>query len=565
MPGKLAGLARRLVSEKLVDEQLAVLATAAAREQNTSLVRHLVSSNLIAEETIALAAAEEFGLPVFELDSFDIQSWPEKIVDAELIKRHHLLPLSIRCNRLFLACADPGDTSAINELTFHCGFKVELVVVEVSKLTSAIETCLQRLDRRYEAKEITPDLGLDNIEIDPGNKLDADEELNAFDETPLVRFINKLLLEAIAMQASDIHFEPYESIYRIRFRIDGLLREMTRPPVKLSPRLASRIKIMARLDISEKRLPQDGRIRIMLARKRVIDLRVNTLPTLWGEKIVLRILDPMNTSLSLNSLGMEPIQKESYLHALHRPQGLILVTGPTGSGKTVSLYSGLKELNIQSKNISTVEDPIEITIEGINQLAVNHRAGLSFASALRALLRQDPDVIMLGEVRDVEAAEIAIRAAQTGHLVLTTLHTLSAAASLSRLRSIGIPAYNLANTISLVMAQRLARRLCDYCKKCIEIPEGVLIEQGFTTAQLSSLTLYRAQGCKHCQDGYSGRVGFYEVLPVAEDLSRIIMAGSLEAGIAEYGKQAGFLNLRDSALLKVAAGVTSLEEANRLT
>ncbi len=565
MPTKLAGLARRLVSEKLVDERLAVLATAAAREQNTSLVSHLVSSNLIAEETIALAAAEEFGLPVFKLDSFDIQSCPEKIVDAELIKRHHLLPLSVRCNRLFLASADPGDTSAINELAFHCGFKVEIIVVEVSKLASAIERYLQCLDRSYEAKENISDGGLDNIEIDLRNKLEPDEELNTFDETPLVRFINKLLLEAIAMQASDIHFEPYESIYRIRFRIDGLLREMTRPPVKLTPRLASRIKIMARLDISEKRLPQDGRIRILLAKKRVIDLRVNTLPTLWGEKIVMRILDPMNTSLGLDSLGMEPIQQESYLHALHRPQGLILVTGPTGSGKTFSLYCGLKELNIQSKNISTVEDPIEITIEGINQLAVNHKSGLSFASALRALLRQDPDVIMLGEVRDTEAAEIAIRAAQTGHLVLTTLHTLSAAASLSRLRNIGIPAYNLANTITLVIAQRLARRLCNYCKESIEMPERALIEQGFTTAQLSSLTLYRAQGCKHCQDGYSGRVGFYEVVPISEDLSRIIMEDSLEAGVSEYIRREGFLSLRDSVLVKVAGGVTSLEEANRLT
>lgn len=373
------------------------------------------------------------------------------------------------------------------------------------------------------------------------------------------------LLEAISLRTSDIHFEPYESIYRIRFRIDGLLREMTRPPVKLTARLASRIKIMALLDIAEKRAPQDGRIRIRLAGKRTIDIRVNCLPTLWGEKIVMRILDPMNTDLNMDTLGMEPRQKEAYQQALQQQQGLILVTGPTGSGKSLTLYSGLNSLNANTKNISTVEDPVEITIEGINQLAVNAKTGISFSGALRAILRQDPDIIMLGEVRDLETAEIALRAAQTGHLVLTTLHTLSAAASINRLRNIGIPRYNLASTISLIVAQRLARRLCERCKEAVEISEKVLTEQGLTAQLHPSPRLFRAKGCGDCGDGFRGRIGFYEVVPVSESLSRIIMEGGRTQRFRKHMRKHGLLDLRQAALLKVSQGLTSLEEANRLT
>lgn len=565
MTKKLVGLARRLVSEKLIDDNQISLAIDTAQKKAISLVSHLVRTKLIDETAIAVNVADEFSLPLLALDSFDIDRCPEKIITPALLKRHRALPLSIRGNRLYLAFSDPGNLSAINELAFHCGMNIEVIIVEEGKLNSAIQKFLLRIDRSYTSSEGRNDADIGNIEIEPQTKIDSDEELNALDETPLVRFINKLLLEAINMRASDIHFEPYESIYRVRFRIDGVLREMTKPPVKLTSRLAARLKIMSQLDISEKRLPQDGRIQIHLRKDRVIDLRVNTLPTLWGEKIVLRILDPFRTKLSVDTLGMEIHQKEQFSQALHRAQGLILVTGPTGSGKTLSLYTGINELNKPSRNISTVEDPIEITLEGVNQIAVNNKSGLSFASTLRALLRQDPDVIMLGEIRDLETAEIALRAAQTGHLVLTTLHTLSAASSLSRLRSMGIPAYNLANTITLVVAQRLARRLCDNCKESVQLPEKILIEQGFLPAQLAELSLFQPKGCDQCRDGYNGRIGFYEVVPVSEALSRIIMEHDDSLGIEDYAKQAGFLSLRDSVLLKVGRGLTSLDEANRLT
>ena len=421
------------------------------------------------------------------------------------------------------------------------------------------------INRSYSSKAAIDSKIEDEIAIDDVSISEDGKELSTFDETPLVRFINNLLLEAIALHASDIHFEPYEHVYRIRFRIDGLLREMTRPPVKLTARLASRIKIMAHLDISEKRAPQDGRIRIRLVGKRTIDVRVNSLPTLWGEKIVMRILDPLNTDLNMDTLGMEAEQKEAYLQALQKQQGLILVTGPTGSGKSLSLYSGLNSLNANTKNISTVEDPVEITIEGINQLTVNTKTGVSFSAALRAILRQDPDIIMLGEVRDLETAEIALRAAQTGHLVLTTLHTLSAAASVNRLRNIGIPRYNLASTISLIVAQRLARRLFGRCKEPVEIPEKILTAQGFRAELHPSPRLFRAKGCDDCGDGFRGRIGFYEVVPVSESLSRIIMEGGETERFREHMRKHGLLDLREAALLKVAQGLTSLEEANRLT
>ena len=440
-----------------------------------------------------------------------------------------------------------------------------MVIAEDSKLDSAINNYLQRTSRSYSNKAAI-DSNLENeIAIDSSSVSEREEELNTFDETPLVRFINNLLLEAISLRASDIHFEPYESIYRIRFRIDGLLREMTRPPVKLTARLASRIKIMAHLDIAEKRAPQDGRIHIRHAGKRTIDVRVNSLPTLWGEKIVMRILDPLNTNLNMDTLGMEPQQKEAYLQALQKQQGLILVTGPTGSGKSLTLYSGLNSLNANTKNISTVEDPVEITIEGINQLAVNAKTGISFSVALRAILRQDPDIIMLGEIRDLETAEIVLRAAQTGHLVLTTLHTLSAAASLNRLRNIGIPRYNLASTISLIVAQRLARRLCEHCKESVEIPEKTLAELGLSAELHPNPRFFRAKGCADCRDGFRGRIGFYEVVPVSKSLSRIIMEGGRTQRFRKHMKKHGLLDLREAALLKVAQGLTSLEEANRLT
>jgi len=565
MTVKIVGLARRLVAENLIDEARVQQAILKATHQDMPLVRYLVRNELVDQYSLAVTTSDEFQLPLIEIESFDLDYCPVSVVDADVVKKHRILPLSTSGKCLSLAISYPGDLSAIDEIAFHSGLKIELVIAEDIKLDSAIEAYLQRISRSYSSKTAIESKLEDEIAIDSATMSEGEEALNTFDETPLVRFINNLLFEAIALRASDIHFEPYESVYRIRFRIDGLLREMTRPPVKLTARLASRIKIMAHLDIAEKRAPQDGRIRIRLAGKRTIDVRVNSIPTLWGEKIVMRILDPLNTDLNMDALGMEPGQKEAYLQALQKQQGLILVTGPTGSGKSLTLYSGLNSLNANTKNISTVEDPVEITIEGINQLAVNAKTGTSFSGALRAILRQDPDIIMLGEIRDLETAEIVLRAAQTGHLVLTTLHTLSAAASLNRLRNIGIPRYNLASTISLIVAQRLARRLCEHCKETVEIPEKVLTTQGLTAQLHPSPRLFRAKGCGACGDGFRGRIGFYEVVPVTEGLSRIIMEGGRTQRFRKYMRKHGILDLRQAALLKVAQGLTSLEEANRLT
>ncbi|MBL4582425.1 MAG: type IV-A pilus assembly ATPase PilB [Gammaproteobacteria bacterium] len=565
MADKIVGLARRLVAEKMIDEAKAQQSILEAKHQGTPLAHYLVRNKHVDQYALAVTTADEFQLPLIEIESFELDHCPVSVVDADLVKKHRILPLSANSTRLFLAISYPGDLSAINEIAFHCGLKIELIIAEDTKLDSAIKAYLQRISRSYSSQAVIDSTLEDEIAINSPTLSEGEEELNTFDETPLVRFINNLLLEAIALRASDIHFEPYENVYRIRFRIDGLLREMTRPPVKLTARLASRIKIMAHLDIAEKRVPQDGRLRIRLAGKRSIDFRVSSLPTLWGEKIVMRILDPLSTNLNIDTLGMEPGQKEAYLQALQKQQGLILVTGPTGSGKSLTLYSGLNSLNASTRNISTVEDPVEITIEGINQLAVNVKTGISFSGALRAILRQDPDIIMLGEIRDLETAEIVLRAAQTGHLVLTTLHTLSAAASLNRLRNIGIPRYNLASTISLIVAQRLARKLCERCKEAIEIPEKILIEQGLTTQLHPNPQLFRATGCDDCVDGFRGRVGFYEVVPVSKGLSRIIMEGGRTQQFRKHMRKHGYLNLRQAALLKVAQGLTSLEEANRLT
>lgn len=565
MAVKIVGLARRLLAENMIDKAGIQQAVSQATQQGITLAHYLVRNKIVGQCTLAVTISDEFQLPLIELDSFNLDYCPVGVIDADLIKKHRILPLSTKGKRLFLAISYPGDLSAIKEIAFHCGLNVELVIAEDSKLNSAIESYLKLTKRSYSNIAVTDSNIEDEIEIDTTTISEEEADLNTFDETPLVRFINNLLLEAVSLHASDIHFEPYEHVYRIRFRIDGLLREMTRPPVKLTTRLASRIKIMAHLNIAEKRSPQDGRIRIRLAGERTVDVRVNSLPTLWGEKIVMRILDPLNTNLNMDTLGMEAGQKEAYLQALQNQQGLILVTGPTGSGKSLSLYSGLNCLNANTRNISTVEDPVEITIEGINQVAVNTKTGVSFSSALRAILRQDPDIIMLGEIRDLETAEIALRAAQTGHLVLTSLHTLSAAASINRLRNIGIPLYNLASTIRLIVAQRLARRLCEHCKEPIEIPRKVLAAQGLGAELHPSPKLFRARGCEDCTDGFQGRIGFYEVVPVSESLSGIIMEGGETQRFRKYMKKHGLPGLREAALLKVAQGLTSLEEANRLT
>lgn len=565
MSALMGGLARRLVSDNLIEEPAAIAAMEAASAENLPFVTQLVSDKLVDSSAIAIAAAEEFGAPLLDLDAYDTQYIPQHLIDIKLIKRHNVLPLFRRGNRLYLAVSDPGNISAFDEIKFHTGINNDVIVVEEEKLARAIGDYVENAETGNESIAELDDVALDELSVE-SVKPEAEEDApSAADETPIVRFVNKVLLDAIRTGASDIHIEPYEKSYRVRFRTDGILHEVTNPPINIASRIASRVKIMSQMDISEKRIPQDGRIKMKVSKSRAIDFRVNTLPTLWGEKIVLRILDPSSAQMGIDALGYEEIQKKQFLKALHLHQGLILVTGPTGSGKTVSLYTGLNILNTPERNISTAEDPVEINLEGINQVPVNNKIGLDFSAALRAFLRQDPDVVMVGEIRDLETAEIAIKASQTGHMVLSTLHTNSAPETLTRLRNMGIPAFNLATSVSLIIAQRLARRLCNNCKESLELPEKVLIEEGFTQTQLENLRLFKAVGCEKCKEGYKGRVGIYEVVPITDPMARIIMDDGNSIEIADQAQKEGFNNLRQSALVKVAQGLTSLDEANRLT
>ncbi|MEM6710148.1 MAG: type IV-A pilus assembly ATPase PilB, partial [Pseudomonadota bacterium] len=489
------------------------------------------------------------------------------LVNDKLIRQHSALQLVRRGVRLFVAVSDPTNLQALDEIKFQTGVTTEAVLVEEDKLQSTIE-------RFLEAKEDDGlgDLGdddLEDLDMEGYDENAADEdEASAADETPIVRFVNKMLLDAIKGGSSDIHFEPYEKSYRIRFRTDGVLHEVSRPPQALASRLAARLKVMSEMDISERRIPQDGRIKMKLSKTKAIDFRVNTLPTLWGEKLVLRILDPSSAKMGIEMLGFEPEQQEMLLDALHKPQGMILVTGPTGSGKTVTLYTGLNILNTAERNIATAEDPVEINLEGINQVNVNHKVGLDFASALRSFLRQDPDIVMVGEIRDLETAEIAIKAAQTGHMVLSTLHTNSAPETLTRMRNMGVPAFNLATSVNLIVAQRLARRLCGSCKRVIDVPKETLLSEGFTEEDLASgFELYDANpdGCDKCKGGYKGRVGIYEVVKITPQMGRIIMEDGNSMQLAEQAREHGFNDLRRSGLVKIMQGLTSLTEVNRVT
>lgn len=561
----MGGLARRLVSNKLLNEAQAVAAISLAARDKIPFVTHLVNNKLLEGHSIAALAAEEFGAPLLDLQAFDLRQCPTNLVDLKLVKRHNVLPLFRRGNCLFIAVSDPANFTAFDEIKFHTGINNDIVVVEEGDLARAVQDFIEQHESTEPMIDEFDDVGLQQLDIETIPEADTEEATAVADETPIVRFVNKIMLDAIRTGASDIHIEPYEKACRVRFRTDGILREVTWPPIKLASRIASRIKIMSQMDIAERRVPQDGRIKMKISNTRAIVFRVNTLPTLWGEKIVLRILDPASAQMGIDALGYEDIQKQQYLKALRLHQGLILVTGPTGSGKTVSLYTGLNILNTAERNISTVEDPVEINLEGVNQVPVNNKIGLDFKTALRAFLRQDPDVIMVGEIRDLETAEIAIKAAQTGHMVLSTLHTNSAPETLTRLRNMGIPAFNLATSLSLIIAQRLARRLCTKCKESVEIPEKVLIEAGFKNHQLADLQLFKAVGCDNCIDGYKGRLGIYEVVPINAAMSRIIMEDGNSLQVAEQASKEGFNNLRASALIKVAQGLTSLDEANRLT
>jgi type IV pilus assembly protein PilB len=561
------GLPQRLIQDGLVDEQTMTQALIASKEADSNLVSHLVAKGIADAKEIAIAAAQEFGVPLLDLDSVQLDLDVVKLVSDKLLSKHRVLPLLKRGKRLFVAVSDPTNLHALDEIKFQTGLSIEAVVVEEDKLQKIASKTMEQVDTQMPAMS-DEDLDLENLEVTGGDEDDAAAAASREDveDAPIVRFVNKVLLDAIKRGASDIHFEPYEKTYRIRLRLDGFLKEIASPPVQLAVKLAARIKVMSRLDIAERRVPQDGRIKMRISKNRAIDFRVSTCPTLFGEKIVARILDPSSAMLGIDALGYEPEQRELYLKTLAQPHGMILVTGPTGSGKTVSLYTGLNILNKEDTNISTAEDPAEINLPGVNQVNVNPKVGLTFASALRAFLRQDPDVIMVGEIRDLETAEIAIKAAQTGHLVLSTLHTNDAPKTLTRLIDMGVKPYAIATSVSLIIAQRLTRRLCNNCKVPMEIAPEALLKEGFTQEEIDAgIKLYKPVGCGSCTDGYKGRTGLYQVMPVSEEIQRIILQDGNAVDIAKQSAKEGIWDLRKSGLSKVKAGVTSLEEVNQCT
>jgi type IV pilus assembly protein PilB len=560
----LSGLARRLVLDGLLDEAEAASAHETALKKRTHFVSYLVEKKILNSKDIAKSGAQEFGVPLFDLNAMLMDIAPIKMVSEKLIQQHNALPLFKRGNRLYIAVSDPTNLGAIDEFKFHTGINTEGVLVEEDQLRKAIDAAMEALDTTM--SELM-DADLDNLDVSAGDDSSGDSDVSEsdIDDTPVVRFVNKVLLDAINSGTSDIHLEPYEKEFRVRFRQDGVLHEITSPPRSLAMRIIARLKVMSRMNIAERRVPQDGRIKMNLSRNRSIDFRVNTLPTLYGEKVVLRILDGGAAQIGVDALGFEEEQKALFIEAINKPYGMVLVTGPTGSGKTVSLYTGLNMLNTPDRNISTCEDPVEINLMGVNQVNVNTKAGLDFSVALRAFLRQDPDIIMVGEIRDLETAEIAVKAAQTGHLVLSTLHTNDAPQTLTRLANMGVPPYNIASAVHLIMAQRLARRLCNNCKKQVDIPNEVLIKAGFSEDQLKDLKVYGAVGCDSCTHGYKGRVGIYQAMPVSEEMGRLIMEGGNSMQLAQQAHAEGVADLRESGLRKVAAGITSLEEVDRVT
>lgn len=559
----LNGLLRRLMVNRQLSQTQAVETQIKSNESGNSLVQALLENEFVPPNKIAEAAAQEYGFPLIDLSVIDAEHLPKELMKEELLSENRAVPLIRRPNRLYVAISDPMNLGALDDLKFSTGLTAEPVIAADDLLQALITTLLEAASGgSWEIANLDEDL--ENLQVD----IDDDESPSAtmeIDETPVVRFVNNVLLDAIRRGASDIHIEPYEKSFRVRFRMDGVLSEVTNPPSNLASKIIARIKVMSRMDISERRLPQDGRIKLAISKNKAIDFRVNSCPTLFGEKIVLRILDPSSAKLGIDVLGYEDQQKAAYLDALSKPYGMILVTGPTGSGKTVSLYTGLNVLNTPDRNISTAEDPAEINLPGINQVNVNAKIGLTFASALRAFLRQDPDIIMVGEIRDLETAEIAIKAAQTGHLVLSTLHTNDAPQTLTRLANMGVPSYNIASSVSLIIAQRLARKLCNHCKAPDDVPVDTLLDEGFTKEEVESLKLYRPVGCDRCTAGYKGRVGIFQVMPISDQMGRIIMEGGNAIQLEDQSQKEGILNLRQSGLTKVRNGLTSLEEINRVT
>lgn len=556
----LVGFSRSVVAAGLLDEKKAAEAVVQARQNKTTLVNWLVQNKQASARALMELAAEQFGVAYLDLNAFDHEHISKELISEKIIRDNRILPLGKRGNSLFIAISDPSNQQAVSEVQFGTGSTVEMLLVEDDKLGALI-------DRLFDSTGSS----LGNFDTDelgggeaPDEAREDGDDPNDEDASPIVKYVNKMLLDAIKTGASDLHFEPYEKAYRVRYRTDGVLHEVHRPPKQHADRISARLKVMSEMDISERRKPQDGRIKLKVSKSKSIDFRVNTLPTLWGEKIVLRILDASSAQLGIDMLGYEPEQKQLYMDALNQPQGMILVTGPTGSGKTVSLYTGLNILNTVERNISTAEDPVEINLEGINQVNVNPKQGMDFNQALRAFLRQDPDVIMVGEIRDLETAEIAVKAAQTGHMVMSTLHTNSCAETLTRLRNMGLASFNLATSVNLIIAQRLARKLCK-CKKELPVPEETLLKEGFSQEQIGTFKVYGPNGCDSCNAGYKGRVGVYEVVKITPAIQRIIMEEGNAIDIDNQMRAEGFNSLRESGLLKVMQGVTSLAEINRVT
>lgn len=561
---RLTGLAKRFFEDGVISEEIAKESSQSSKQQGVSLIAYLTNNNLADPKSISVSAAEEFGLPVFDLQAYNPELIPKTAVKDDLVQKHRVLPLFKRGNKLFIAVCDPTDIKAVDDIKFNTGLTVEPILTEFGALNSAINSYLSSKDINLLNDDSDDDFS--DFEVDAEEDEEQDVTQSDSDDAPVVKFINKMLLTAIKTGASDLHFEPYEKRYRVRFRTDGVLHEVSSPPNQIAAKISARLKVMSKMDIAERRVPQDGRIKLKVSKTKSIDFRVNTLPCLFGEKLVLRILDSSSAQMGIDALGYEEEQKAMYMDALEQPQGMILVTGPTGSGKTVSLYTGLNILNTPERNISTAEDPVEINLEGINQCNVNNKVGLGFAEALRSFLRQDPDIIMVGEIRDLETAEIAIKAAQTGHMVMSTLHTNSAPETLTRMINMGVPSFNLATSVNLIIAQRLGRRLCSSCKTTIDVPKEVLIEEGFTEEDIATdFKLYQPVGCDKCNKGYKGRVGIYEVVKITPAISKIIMEGGNSLQIAEACQKEGFDDLRRSSLKKVMQGLTSLEEANRVT
>ncbi len=564
----ISGLARRLVEDGLLTEDAAGRAFQEALKQKQPFVSYLVGNKLASSADIARAASAEFGVPLLDIDALEIEADTIKLVAETLIRKHHILPLLKRGNKVFLAVSDPTNLQALDEIKFHVGANTEAVLVEENKLARAIDKALEAADTSIAQQLEESDFGdlddLDGLEV--GAAESDQEEDKEIDDAPVVRFINKVLLDAIKRGASDLHFEPYEKYYRVRFRIDGNLMEIAKPPITLSNKIASRIKVMSRLNVAERRVPQDGRIKLKLSKNKAIDFRVSVCPTLFGEKTVMRILDSDAARLNIDVLGYEDFQKELFLKNLHKPYGMFLVTGPTGSGKTVSLYTGINILNTGDVNISTAEDPVEINLPGINQVQVDERTGMTFPKALKAFLRQDPDIILVGEIRDIDTASIAVKAAQTGHMVMSTLHTNDAPQTITRLMDMGIPPFSVATTINVVIAQRLARKLCMHCKRPVNKPDDVLLKEGFTPEDIAhGIKLHEAVGCDQCTEGYKGRTGLYQVMPISDAMKRIIMEQGNAIDIADQARKEGIIDIRQAALRKVRDGITSLEEINSVT